>query len=40
MLGYACIGLMDFMLKDNSFLDDANLYSPSEYEKNDLKFFQ
>ena len=43
MWGYFCIGFINFMLKGNSFLDYTNLFSPSDYEKNDkiiLKFFQ
>ena len=35
MCGYFCIGFTDFMLKDKSLLDCANLFSPSKYEKND-----
>ena len=41
--GYFCTGLIDFMLKGKSLLDYTNLFSPSEYEKNDgiiLKYFQ
>ena len=40
--GYFCIGFIDFMLKSQSLLDYANLFSPSDYEKNDKitkKFF-
>ena len=40
---YFCIGFIDFMLKDKSFLDYANLFSANYYEKNDntiLNFFQ
>ena len=40
--GYFCIGFIDFMLKGQSLLDYANLFSPSDYEKNDKitkKFF-
>ena len=43
MWGYFCVGFINFMLKGNSFLDYTNLFSPSDYEKNDkiiLKFFQ
>ena len=43
MCGYFCIVFIDFMLKDNSLLDYANLFSPNDYEKNDkiiLKYFQ
>ena len=35
MCGYFCIGLIDFMLKCKNLLDDTNLLSPNEYEKND-----
>ena len=38
MCGYFCI-----MLKDKSLLDNTNLFSPNDYEKNDkiiLKYFQ
>ena len=40
--GDFCIGFIDFMLKGQSLLDYANLFSPSDYEKNDKitkKFF-
>ena len=43
MYGYFCIGFIDFILKDKSFLDDANLFADNDYEKNEkiiLKFFQ
>ena len=43
MCGYFCIGIIDFMLKDKSFLDCTNLFSPNDYGKNDkitLKYFQ
>ena len=43
MCGYFCIGFTDFMLKGESLLDYANLFSPNEHEKNDkiiLKYFQ
>ena len=32
---YFCIGFIDFMLKGQSLLDYKNLFSPTEYEKND-----
>ena len=35
MCGYFCIGFIDFMLKGKSLLDYTNLFSPSNYEKND-----
>ena len=37
-----CIGFIDFMLKDKSLLDYANLFPPYDDEKNDettLKYF-
>ena len=33
--GYFCIGFIDFMLKGKGLLDYTNLFSPSDYEKND-----
>ena len=42
MCGYFCIGFIDFMLKGKSLLNYSNLFSPSDYEKNDkiiLKYF-
>ena len=43
MCGYFSIRFFDFMLKGKSLLDNNNLFSPDEYEKNDkiiLKYFQ
>ena len=43
MCGYFCTGFIDFMLKDKSFLDYANLSSSNDYENNDkiiLRYFQ
>ena len=43
MCGYFCIGYINFILKGRSLLEYANLFSPSNYEKNDkiiLKYFQ
>ena len=43
MCGYFCIEFIDFMLKDKSFLEYTNLFSPNYYEKNYkiiLKYFQ
>ena len=37
MGGYFCIGFIDFMLKGKSLPDYTNLFSPSDYEKNDKK---
>ena len=38
MCGYFYIGFIDFMLKYKRLLDCTNLFSPSEYEKNDKIF--
>ena len=35
MCGYICIGFINFMLKRKSLLEYTNLFSPSQYEKND-----
>ena len=35
MCGYFCIGFIDFIVKGKSFLDNANLFSTNQYEKND-----
>ena len=43
MCGYFCIGFIDFVLQGKSVLDNANLFSPDDYGKNDkimLKYFQ
>ena len=40
MCGYFCIGFIDFMLTEQSLLDDTNLFSPNDYEKHDQKYFQ
>ena len=43
MCGYFCNGFIDFLLKGNSLLDYTNLFSVSDYEKNDkiiLKYLQ
>ena len=40
---YFCIGFIDFKLKGKSLLDNTNLFSTNDYEKNDkliLKYFQ
>ena len=37
-----CIGFINFMLNDKSFLDYTNLFSANDYEENDeviLKYF-
>ena len=39
MGAYFCIGFTDFMFKSKSLLENTNLFSPNEYEKNDkIKF--
>ena len=41
--GYFCIGFIDFISKSKSLLEYTNLFSLSEYKKNDkiiLKYFQ
>ena len=43
MCGHFCIWFINFMLKGKSFLDNTNLFSPKDYEKNDkviVKYFQ
>ena len=43
MCGYFCIAFIDFMLKGKSMLDCTNLFSLSDYKKNDkiiLKYFE
>ena len=43
MCGYFCIGFIDFVLKGKSLLEYTNLFSPSDYKKNDKiisKYFQ
>ena len=42
MFGYFCIGFIDFILGGESLLQYTNLFSPSDYEKNNkiiLKYF-
>ena len=42
MCGYLCIGFIDSMLKGKSLLENPNVFSPNNYEKNDetiLKYF-
>ena len=41
--GYFCTGFIDFTVKRKSLLQNTNLFSPNDYEKNDkiiLKYFQ
>ena len=33
MCGYFCIGFIDFVLKDISLTDFANLFSPNNFKK-------
>ena len=43
MCGYFCIGFIDFVLKGKSLLEYTNLFSSSDYKKNDKiisKYFQ
>ena len=43
MCRYFCTGFIDFMLKGKSLLHYKNLFSRSDYEKNDkiiLKYFK
>ena len=43
MWGYFWIEYFDFLFKGKSLLEDENLFSPNDYEKNDkiiLKYFQ
>ena len=43
MCGYFCIGFIDFMLKGKSFLDYTNLFSSTDYQRNDkivLNYFK
>ena len=43
MCGYFCIKFIEFMLRNSNLLDNTNLFSPNNYEKNDkiiLKCFQ
>ena len=42
MCGYFCIGFINFMFSGNSLTDYTNLFSPSDFKKNDdiiLKYF-
>ena len=39
MCGYSCIGFIDFILKSKSLLENANLFSPNEYEKKNCSFY-
>ena len=35
MCRYFCTGFIEFILKSKSLLDDTNLFSPNQYEKDD-----
>ena len=42
MCVYFCIGFIDYILKGKSLLDYTNMFSTSQFEKNDkmiLKYF-
>ena len=42
MCGYFCIGFFDFMLAGKTLTEFANLFSPNNFQKNDviiLKYF-
>ena len=42
MCGYFCIGFIDFMLAGKTLTEFANLFSPNNFQKNDviiLKYF-
>ena len=36
MRGYLCIGLIDFMLKGKKLTDLTNLFSPNNFDKNNI----
>ena len=40
MCQYFCIGFIDFMIKGKSLLEYTNLFSSSNYEKNDKKILK
>ena len=43
MLGYFCIGFIDFMLAGKKLTDYTNLFSPYDFKKNDniiLSYFK
>ena len=40
MCQYFCIGFIDFMIKGKSLLEYSNLFSSSNYEKNDKKILK
>ena len=39
MCGYFCIGFIDFMLAGKTLTEYTNLFSPSNFKKNDDKLF-
>ena len=43
MCGYFCIGFIDYMIKGKDLIDFTNLFSPSDFDKNDriiLRYFK
>ena len=41
--GYFCVGFLDYMIKDKDLVDYTNLFSPSDFDKNDriiLRYFK
>ena len=43
MCGYFCIGFIDYMIKRKDLVDYTNLFSPSDFDKNDpiiLRYFK
>ena len=43
MCGYFCIGFIDFMLAEKTLIDNTNLFSPYDFDKNDqiiLSYFK
>ena len=39
MRGFYCIAFIKYMLADKSLLDYSNLFSPSDYKKNEKILF-
>ena len=42
MCGYFCIGFIDFMFKEKTLTEYANLFWPNDFKRNDdtiLKYF-
>ena len=40
MCGFYCISFIEYMLAGKSLLDYTNLFSPSEYKKNDKRIYK